>query len=72
MVDEDIRKQITCGSRKFKKVYSLHNGSERIFSKLLELSIQDPTLRGSQAISTHYTIAHITYVGCLNGCLNWK
>jgi hypothetical protein len=60
VVDEDIRKQIAYGSRKFKEVYNLRSGSERIFSRLLELAMQNPSVRGLQAISNHSTIAHIT------------
>jgi hypothetical protein len=61
VVDEDIRKQIAYGSRKFKEVYNnLRSGSKRIFSRLLELAMQNPSVRGLQTISNHSTIAHIT------------
>ncbi|HBY56885.1 MAG TPA: hypothetical protein DEG96_03365 [Candidatus Atribacteria bacterium] len=60
MVDEDLRKQINYGSKEFKKVYDLRSGSERIFSRLLELARQNPSVGGLQAISNHCTIAHIT------------
>ena len=60
VIDEDIRKQIAYGSKEFKKVYNLRSGSERIFSRLLELAMQNPSVRGLQAISNHSTIAHIT------------
>lgn len=60
VVDEDIRKQIAYGSKEFKKVYDLRSGSERIFSRLLELAMQNPSVRGLQAVSNHCTIAHIT------------
>lgn len=60
VIDEDIRKQIAYGNKEFKKVYNLRSGSERIFSRLLELTMQNPSVRGLQAISNHSTIAHIT------------
>jgi hypothetical protein len=60
VVNEDICKQIAYGSKKFKKIYDLRSGSERIFSRLLELAMQNPSLRGLQAVSNHCTIAHIT------------
>jgi len=51
VLSEDIRKQIAYGTPKFKKIYNLRSGCERIFSRLV---------RGLQAISNHCTIAHIT------------
>jgi hypothetical protein len=60
VVDKDIRKQINYGSKEFKKVYDLRSGSERIFCRLLELAMQNPSVRGLRAISNHCTIAHIT------------
>ena len=60
VVDEDLRKQINYGSKEFKKVYDLRSGSERIFSRLLELAMQNPNVGGLRAISNHSTIAHIT------------
>ena len=60
VIDEDIRKQIAYGSKEFKKVYDLRSGSERIFSRLLELAMQNPSVRGLRAISNHCTVAHIS------------
>jgi len=48
------------GTPEFKKVYNLRSGCERIFSMLLDLYMQNPNVRGLQAISNHCTIAHIT------------
>jgi len=53
-------KQIAYGTPKFKKIYNLRSGSERIFSRLLDLCMQNPSVRGLRAISNHCTIAHIT------------
>ncbi len=60
VVSEDIRKQIAYGTPEFKKIYNLRSGCERIFSRLLDLCMQNPSVRGLQAISNHCTIAHIT------------
>jgi hypothetical protein len=43
VVSEDIRKQIAYGTPKFKKIYNLRNVSERIFSRLINLYMQNPT-----------------------------
>jgi len=56
VIDEDIRKQINYSSKEFKKIYDLHSGSERIFSRLLELARQNPSVRGLQAISNHCSV----------------
>jgi hypothetical protein len=60
VVSEDIRQQIAYGTPKFKKVYHLRSGCERIFSRLLDLCMQNPSVRGLRAVSNHCTIAHIT------------
>jgi hypothetical protein len=60
VLDEAIRKEIDYGSPEFKKIYNLRSGSERIFSRLLTLCMQNPSVRGLQAVSNHCTIAHIT------------
>jgi len=59
VLSEDIRKQISYGSREFKKVYNLRSGCERIFSRLLDLCMQNPSGRGLRAVSNHCTITHI-------------
>lgn len=60
VLDEDIRKNINYSSSEFRKIFNLRSGSERIFSRLLNLCMQNPSVRGLQAISNHCTIAHIT------------
>jgi len=60
VVSEDIRKQIAYGSPEFKKVYDLRSGCERIFSRLLDLCMQNTSVRGLRAIYNHCIIAHIT------------
>jgi len=59
-VDEGIRKSIDYGSETFKKLYNLRVSSERIFSRLLSICMQSPSVTGLNAISNHCTIAHIT------------
>lgn len=44
----------------FRKIYKLQSGSERGFSRLLELSMQYPSVTGSNAVPNHCTLAHIT------------
>lgn len=59
-VDDDIRKQIDYGSESFKKDSNLILGSERLFSRLLSICMQKPSIFGLRAIANHCTIAHIT------------
>lgn len=58
--DHDIRKDIDYGSEAFKKTYNKRTGSERIFSRLLTLCMQKPSVTGFIATANHCTIAHIT------------
>ena len=60
VLDEDIRSKIDYSSSHFKKIYNLRTSSERIFSRLLNLCMQNPTVKGFNAVSNHCTIAHIT------------
>jgi hypothetical protein len=58
-VDDDIRKQIDYGSNSFKKDSNLRSGSERVFSRLLAICMQKPSVVGLNATANHCTIAHI-------------
>jgi hypothetical protein len=58
--DYDIRKKIDYGSKAFKKSYNKRTSSERIFSRLLTLCMQNPSVIGLNATANHCTIAHIT------------
>jgi len=60
VLDEDIRSKIDYSSSNFKKIYNLRTSSERIFSRLLNLCMQNPTIKGLKAVSNHCTVAHIT------------
>jgi hypothetical protein len=54
-----IRSQIDYGSQDFRLHYNKRTAAERIFSRLLSLSMQQPTTRGLRSIQNHCTIAHI-------------
>lgn len=59
-IDDDIRKQIDYGSESFKKDSNLRAGSERVFSRLLAICMQKPSVVGLKSTANHCTIAHIT------------
>ena len=59
-VDETIRPNIDYGAESFKKDYNRRTSSERIFSRLLSLLMQKPTVKGLRATANLCTIAHIT------------
>ena len=58
--DEDIRQSIDYGSQFFKEHYNKRTSSERVFSRLLTLCMQKPSVYGIDAVANHCTIAHIT------------
>lgn len=55
-----IRDKINYGTQGFKKVYNQRTSVERVFSRLLAISMQKPTVKGLRAVRNHCTIAHIT------------
>jgi len=55
-----VRDQIAYGTKQFKLVYNQRTSVERIFSRLLAISMQRPTVIGLTATQNHCTIAHIT------------
>jgi len=59
-VDKTIRQNIDYGSESFKKDYHQRTSSERIFSRLLSLLMQKPTIKGLRATANLCPIAHIT------------
>ncbi|MHA2055667.1 MAG: transposase [Candidatus Hodarchaeales archaeon] len=59
-IDKDIRTQIDYGSESFKKDFNLRTGSERVFSRLLSICMQDPPVVGLKATANYVTIAHIS------------
>jgi hypothetical protein len=58
--DKQIRKEIDYGSQIFKEHYNKRTSSERVFSRLLTLCMQKPSVYGLNAVANHCTIAHIT------------
>lgn len=55
-----IRERINYGTQKFKDAYNKRTSAERVFSRLLAISMQKPTVKGLRAVRNHCTIAHIT------------
>lgn len=58
-LDPSIRSEIDYGTEKFKELYKSRTSVERIFSRLLSVAMQNPTVRGYYANRNHATIAHI-------------
>jgi hypothetical protein len=56
----NVRENINYGSLRFKEVYNTRTSVERVFSRLLSISMQRPSVKGLRAIRNHCTIAHIT------------
>lgn len=59
-IDEDIRKQIDYGSKSFKDDFNMRTASERVFSRLLDVCLQNPPVIGLNATANFAAIAHIT------------
>jgi hypothetical protein len=55
-----VRDQIAYGTRRFKLIYNQRTSVERIFSRLLAISMQRPTVIGLATTKNHCTIAHMT------------
>jgi len=55
-----VRDKIPYSTEYFKEEYSKRTSVERIFSRLLAIAMQKPTVLGLKAVSNHATIAHIT------------
>jgi hypothetical protein len=54
------RSQIAYGSSRFKEFYKKRTSVERVFSRLLSVAMQEPSVRGLQATQNYCTIAHIS------------
>lgn len=59
-ITPSIREKINYGTHRFKNIYNKRTSVERAFSRLLSISMQQPTVKGLRAIRNHCTIAHIT------------
>jgi hypothetical protein len=55
-----IRERIDYGSKAFKELQKKRTSVERIFSRLLSISMQDLPVSGMEAVKNYCTIAHIT------------
>jgi len=55
-----VRWHIDYNSQKFKRIYNQRTSAERVFSRLLTITMQRPTVIGLQATENHCTIAHIS------------
>jgi hypothetical protein len=53
-----VRSQIAYGTEQFQKTYNQRSSAERVFSRLLAVASQEPTVRGLNATRNHITIAH--------------
>jgi hypothetical protein len=59
-VDESIRASLDYGSESFKRDFSKRTSSERVFSRLLSILMQKPSVTGLTATANLCTISHIT------------
>lgn len=54
------RSRIDYGSAEFTQEYARRTNVERVFSRLLAIAAQQPTVRGLNATRNHVTVAHIS------------
>ncbi|MBC8315004.1 MAG: transposase [Bacteroidetes bacterium] len=59
-MEPNIRSEIDYNTQEFKELYKKRTSVERIFSRLLAIAMQNPTVRGYNANCNHATIAHIS------------
>ena len=59
-VDESIRANMDYGSESFKRDFNKRSSSERVFSRLLSILMQKPSVTGLAATANLCTISHIT------------
>ncbi len=58
-VTPTVRSQIPYGSAEFSGHYAKRTAAERLFSRLLAIAMQHPTVKGLAAVSNYCTVAHI-------------
>lgn len=58
-VTDNIRDEIPYGTQYFKNHYNQRSAIERVFSRLLSLTLQEPSVRGLKSVQNHCTISHI-------------
>ena len=59
-LEPSIRSEIGYHTQEFKELYKKRTSVERIFSRLLAIAMQNPTVKGYNANRNHVTIAHIS------------
>jgi len=59
-LNPSVRENIGYGTQKFKALYNQRTSAERVYSRLLAITMQNPTVIGLQATENHCTIAHVT------------
>ena len=59
-LEPSIRSEIGYDTQEFKELYKKRTSVERVFSRLLAIAMQHPTVRGYNANRNHATIAHIS------------
>jgi len=59
-MEPSIRSVIGYDTQEFKELYKKRTSVERVFSRLLAIAMQHPTVRGYNANRNHATIAHIS------------
>ena len=58
-ITDTVRDQIPYGTEAFKEHYNRRTAIERVFSRLLAITIQEPSVRGLNSVRNHCTISHI-------------
>ncbi len=58
-ITDSVRDQIPYGTKEFKQHYNRRTAIERVFSRLLAITIQEPSIRGLSSVKNHCTISHI-------------
>ncbi len=64
------RSQIPYASTEFADLYKKRTSVERVFARLLSITMQEPTVRGLAATRNHCTIAHIAVLLIANAAYN--
>jgi len=58
-ITDNIRDRIPYGTEDFKEHYNRRTAIERVFSRLLAITIQEPSVRGLSSVRNHCTLSHI-------------
>ena len=58
-LSDSVRDQVPYGTPQFREHYNRRTAVERIFSRLLSITIEEPSVRGLASVRNHCTISHI-------------